>query len=108
MGCVPTLTFEEGPPSWDYLTDAQIIGMSELPVFLRLKSPRTASSWQQRDYLPPADYPSVNGSPAWRRLTVIRWAATTGRLPPWLESEAVMFRNGDGHRRRRREATSVG
>lgn len=100
MGVVPTLAFDDGPPPFDYLARAQIIGMSELPGFLRLASPRTASAWQQRKLLPPADYPLVNGSSAWRRLTIVRWAAGTGRLPPWLEGEGAAFRNGTGRRRR--------
>lgn len=75
--------------------------MSELPGFLRLASPRTASAWQQRKLLPEPDYPSVNGSSAWRRMTIVRWAASTDRLPPWLEGEGAGFRT-NGHRRRRR------
>jgi hypothetical protein len=102
---MPTLAFETGPPPWDYLANAQIVGMSELPGFLRLSSPRTASAWQQRKQLPPPDYPSVNGSSAWRRMTIVRWAATTERLPPWLEAEGAMFRT-NGHRRRRRSETA--
>jgi hypothetical protein len=101
---VPTLAFEDGPPPFDYLARAQIVGMSELPGFLRLSSPRTASAWQQRRLLPPPDYPSVNGSSAWRRLTIIRWAATTERLPPWLEAEGAPFRASNGRRRRREAA----
>lgn len=86
-----------------------MLGVTELPEFLRLAHRRTVSAWQQRDVLPPADYPSVNGSKAWRRLTIIRWAATTGRIPPWLNAEAEA--NGfliNGHRRPRIErAASV-
>lgn len=82
-----TLVFEPGPPSWEFLHRAQVIGRSELAPFLRLKSPRTVSAWQQRNLLPPFDYESVNGNGAWRRLTVVRWAARTNRLPPWLETE---------------------
>lgn len=99
---VPTLAHDPGPPPFDYLARAQIVGMSELPGFLRLASPRTASAWQQRKKLPPPDYPSVNGSPAWRRLTIIRWAAATGKLPPWLEAEGAPFSNTNGRRRPRR------
>lgn len=105
MGRVPTLTFEDGPPPHGYLVRAQVIGTSELPFFLRLRSPRTASAWQQRRLLPDPDYPSVNGSAAWRRLTIVRWAATTDRLPPWLEEEAARAgytSHTNGHRRRRR------
>jgi hypothetical protein len=108
VGGVPTLAFEPGPPPFDYLIGAQVIGMSELPGFLRLASPRTASAWQQRKLLPPPDYPSVNGSSAWRRLTVVRWAAKTGRLPPWLETEGAPFRNGQGRRRRNGEVVHAG
>lgn len=88
---VPALGFEDGPPTWEFLREAQVVGRSELPHFLRLKSSHTASAWQQRDQLPEPDYESVNGNVAWRRLTVVRWAARTGRLPPWLEREGAPF-----------------
>lgn len=96
---MPTLHFIDGPPP-DYIAHAQIIGISELPQFLRLKSPRTAASWQNRHLLPDPDYPSINGSAAWRRLTIIRWCATTNRLPPWLEQAGAPFRVANGRRRR--------
>jgi hypothetical protein len=104
VGAVPTLTFEDGPPPHAYLVRAQIIGTSELPHFLRLRSPRTASAWQQRGLLPEPDYPSVNGSPAWRRLTILRWIAQTDRVPPWLEEASAPFRpHANGRRRRHLE-----
>lgn len=80
---------------------AQVLGVSELPAFLGVKR-TTAHVWGYRDQLPPPDYPSVNGFRAWRRLTIVKWAARTGRLPWWLKEEGAKHEPPGGYKRPRR------
>lgn len=79
---------------------AQVLGVSEVAAFLGVKVP-TVHTWTFRDHLPPPDYASVNGHRAWRRLTIVRWAAKTGRLPLWLQDEGAPYVPEGGYRRTR-------
>lgn len=65
----------------------EILGLQEIADLLEVNK-RTPHAWQYRKLLPPADYASVNGLKAWKRSTIITWAADTGRLPPTLRHEA--------------------
>ena len=81
--------------------NAQVFGVSELPEFLGVKR-TTAHVWGYRKQLPPPDFESINGFRAWNRLTVVKWAAETGRLPPWLKKEGGEFEPEGGYKRPRR------
>ena len=76
----------------------EIVGLQEMADLLEVGR-RTPQAWQYRRVLPPADFPSVNGCRAWRRETIVRWAAETGRLPERLAGESpipVAARRGSG------------
>lgn len=92
---------DNGTPPSDEVLRAQVIGVSELADFLGVKR-ATVHVWGYRDALPPADYVSVNGFRAWRRLTIVKWAAQTGRLPAWLNEEGAKYAPPGGYRRPRR------
>jgi hypothetical protein len=80
---------------------AQVIGILELGPFLGF-APSTVRSWRIDGVLPPADYPLVNNMRAWRRLTIVTWAAKTGKLPPWLKDEGAKYEPAGGFKRKRR------
>lgn len=87
------------PPPPPEVLSAQIIGIGELGPFLGFRK-ITTYGWNSRGgILPPPDYPTVNGHAAWRRLTIVKWAAETGRLPAWLTHEGERY-SPDGVRRR--------
>jgi hypothetical protein len=65
----------------------QIVGLQEIATLLQVDK-RTPHAWQYRRLLPPPDYASINGLRAWDRVTIVEWAARTGRLPESLRSEA--------------------
>lgn len=70
--------------------DPRPVGKRELADLLGVNR-GTPQLWKQRGLLPPADWPSVNGSEAWALDTVLVWAARTGRLeslPPNLRPRA--------------------
>lgn len=67
--------------------DQTVIGMTELSEFLDV-APRTPHMWYFRGLLPPEDFKSINGTRAWKRSTLLKWAARTGRLPARLVPEA--------------------
>ena len=48
---------------------------------------RTPHAWFSRKLLPPPEFAAVNGSPAWRSETILRWAAQTNRLPERFVAE---------------------
>jgi len=58
----------------------QVLGLQEIAELLEVEK-RTPHAWQYRKLLPPPDFDSVNGLKAWKRETIVRWAAKTGRLP---------------------------
>lgn len=62
------------------------LGGPEIADLLEVKR-GTVRIWIFREVFPKPDYPSVNGMPAWRRSTVLRWAERTGRLPASLRPE---------------------
>lgn len=88
------------------ILDLQILGVSELPVFLGVER-TTAHVWGYRKQLPEADFDSINGFRAWKRNTVLRWAAETNRLPPWLMGEGARFVPKGGPVRRRRTKAEI-
>lgn len=63
-----------------------IVGLQEIAVLLSVKD-RTPHAWAFRGLLPDPDFASINGSRAWKRATILRWAAATGRLPESLAGE---------------------
>lgn len=68
------------------------IGALEVAAMLQVKN-RTVHQWVTRNVLPTADYPSVNGSQAWKRKTILRWAGETGRIRlPELDALAAEYR----------------
>lgn len=67
-----------------------VIGMTELSAFLGV-APRTPHMWYFRGLLPPPDFESINGTRAWKRSTLLKWAARTGRLPAELMPEARKY-----------------
>lgn len=68
----------------------QVLGRIEIADLLDVDS-RTPHAWCARKLLPDPTYPSVNGSPAWERQEILRWAAATGRLPSGLRAEAKLL-----------------
>lgn len=70
------------------MTDYEIVGLQEIAELLEVNK-RTPHAWQYRRLLPPPDYPSINGLRAWRRATIVEWAARTGRLPAGLRAEVA-------------------
>lgn len=66
-----------------------VVGLQEIATLLEVNK-RTPHAWQYRRLLPPPDYPSVNGLRAWKRSTIVGWAARTGRLPDSLRAEATV------------------
>lgn len=58
----------------------EVLGLQEIAELLEVDK-RTPHAWQYRKLLPPPDYASVNGLRAWKRDTIVKWAAKTGRLP---------------------------
>lgn len=67
-----------------------IVGLQEIAHLLDVDG-RTPHAWLYRGLLPIPDYDSINGLRAWRRETVVRWAAETGRLPRDLLGEVDRF-----------------
>ena len=63
-----------------------VVGLQEISELLEVNK-RTPHAWQYRRLLPPPDFPSVNGLKAWKRSTILTWAAKTGRLPASLRGE---------------------
>lgn len=57
-----------------------VVGLQEIAALLDVDD-RTPHAWLYRKRLPVPDFPSVNGLRAWKRKTIVKWAAETGRLP---------------------------
>lgn len=55
------------------------MGTLEVAELLGVKD-RTVHQWLRRNLMPEEDFPRVNGSRAWKRSTILRWAGRTGRL----------------------------
>lgn len=55
-----------------------VVGYRGMAEMLGVGS-RAPAVWRQRKQLPVPDFEEINGSPAWYRTTVIRWAVDTGR-----------------------------
>lgn len=68
------------------ISDSDVLGLQEIAILLDVRG-RTPHAWKYRGRLPAPDYSSINGLSAWKRSTVIRWAAETGRLPQELLGE---------------------
>jgi len=68
----------------------KVLGLVEIAQLLGVEK-RTPHAWFYRDLMPDPDYPCVNGGRAWDRTAIIKWAATTGRLPPELAEEAYLL-----------------
>lgn len=75
---------------WNDKGHLQVLGRIEIAELLDVDQ-RTPHAWYQRDLLPPPDHGSVNGSPAWNRDTIVRWAVITGRLPDSLAIEGAKY-----------------
>lgn len=69
-----------------------VLGIVEVAALLEVQ-PRTPRMWLFRDLMPEPDYESVNGQRAWKRRTILKWAAKTDRLPESgaLNDEAKRF-----------------
>jgi hypothetical protein len=65
-----------------------VLGVMEAAELLDVDQ-RTPHTWRRRGLFPDPDHESVNGEPAWNRVTVISWAARTGRLPASLAVEGL-------------------
>lgn len=59
------------------MTDDDLLGPGDVAELLGVKRD-TVMKWVQRRRIPTADS-TVDGKPAWRRSTVVRWAEETGR-----------------------------
>jgi len=90
----------------DWMATAEILGVSELPAFLGFQR-STVHVWGYRGQLPAPDYPSINGFGAWKRQTILEWAAQTGRVPPWHKKEAAPFEPEGGYQRKRRTKAEI-
>lgn len=60
-------------------TSEQPVGVNELAELLGIKLD-TVRQWRMRGHLPPADFPRVNGRPAWKRANIVRWAIAQRRV----------------------------
>lgn len=58
---------------------AEPVGKMEIAARLGCKV-KTVHTWQLRKIMPPPDYPSVNGTPAWEWSTILLWAGQTGHI----------------------------
>lgn len=58
-----------------------VVGLQEIAVLLGVDD-RTPHAWLYRKRLPVPDFASVNGLRAWKRKTIVKWAAETGRPHP--------------------------
>jgi hypothetical protein len=58
---------------------SQPLGLPEIADMLGVEE-RTVQQWIRRDLLPDPTYKGVNGSPAWERDLILRWAGDSGRL----------------------------
>ncbi|HUW00785.1 MAG TPA: hypothetical protein VMW08_00400 [Acidimicrobiales bacterium] len=76
----------------DEIVVGDVLGLVEIAALLEVQK-RTPRMWQFRGLLPAADFESVNHQPAWKRRTVLKWAATTDRLPESgaLDAEAKRY-----------------
>ena len=92
-----------------------VVGLREIAPLLEVGK-RTPNAWWDRKRLPMPDHPHVNGLRAWKRDTIVHWAATTGRLPESgsLDAEAAKFnvtapkhRGGREHAAKAREAVDA-
>lgn len=88
------------------IAGADVLGVSELCLFLDVKR-STVHVWGYRDQLPPEDWPSINGFRAWKRESIVKWAAQTGRLPEWLRAEGACFEPEGGYKRKRRTNAEI-
>lgn len=98
----------EMPDGWR--ETVEVIGVSELPQFLGFKR-STVHVWGYRKQLPPADQ-IINGFAAWKRETILRWAAETGRiredqLPAAVFAEARQYEPEGGYKRKRRTKAEI-
>lgn len=98
----------EMPEGWR--ETVEVIGVSELPQFLGFKR-STVHVWGYRKQLPPADL-VINGFAAWKRETILKWAAETGRirkdqLPPAVFKEAAQYEPEGGYKRKRRTKAEI-
>jgi hypothetical protein len=66
---MPTTTLDTDEP----------LGVAEVAELLGVKD-RTVHMWKYREIMPSPDWPEVNRSHAWRRGTILAWAAATNRL----------------------------
>jgi hypothetical protein len=66
----------------------QVLGLIEIAELLDVDK-RTPHAWFYRGLMPDPDHEAINGSRAWDRATIVRWAAKTGRLPVSLAQEGV-------------------
>jgi len=66
----------------------KVLGLVEIAKLLGVDK-RTPHAWFYRGLMPEPDHESVNGGRAWDRVSVVRWAAVTGRLPVELAQEGV-------------------
>lgn len=71
------------------------MGALEVADLLEVKE-RTVHMWKHRSNLPPGEYASVNGSEAWERASIIRWAGDTGRIRAGQDDLAAAFRDLTG------------
>lgn len=100
------MTTKAKAPPPDEILHAEILGVSELYLFLGVKQ-STVHVWGHRQQLPPADFGQINTFRAWKRITIIRWAAKTGRLPDWLKAEGARFEPPGGYVRKRRTRSEI-
>ena len=73
----------QDPTTWPTVAPecGWMVGVLEIWPILGVKQ-RSPHQWKRRGKLPPADYPSVNGTEAWEVRTILAWAEQTGRLEP--------------------------
>jgi len=74
-----------GPPK------GPIVGLTELSDLLGVVK-QTPHAWQYRGVLPKPDFDPINGGKAWRRETILLWAASRTtvleKAPPTVAAEA--------------------
>lgn len=85
----------------------EVVGLQEIAVLLGVDD-RTPHAWLYRKRLPVPDFTTVNGLRAWKRKTIVKWAAETGRLHPkgLLDEEASKLKVTSAEHRGGRQAAA--
>jgi hypothetical protein len=80
-----------------------ILGLLDIAQLLGTAR-HTPHTWHTRGVLPKPDYLISGQVPAWKRMTVLRWAVHTYRAPPSVVEEYLRLLGDDLATRQRKAA----